>query len=246
MKKSKILKIFYALPPGIKRWLSPSGYAIRQFAFSLSKELPHGAKILDAGAGECPFKEFFKSHKYIAVDTKWGDSDLDYSRLDFVADIMNLPFKERTFDAVLCTQVLEHVKEPGKALKELYRVLKKGGLLYLSVPQSDGVHQAPHDYYRYTNYGLKYLLEKQGYKILDIRPSCGYFGFLAHRLTLFPQVMFWQIENRWIRAMMFPFELFSYFFFVLLFPLILNRIDFLDKERDYTLVYLVKALKPNS
>jgi len=244
MEKSKILKIFYLIPSSIRRWIDSASYGIEQFVFSLSKELPPDAKILDAGAGEAPFKKFFKSHKYIAIDTKCGDADWDYSNLDFAGDLAKLPFKEGTFDAVLCTQVLEHVKEPGKVLEELHKVLKKGGFLYLSAPQGWGVHQAPHDYYRYTCYGLQYLLEKVGFRVIYIRPSCGYFGYLANRLTIFPK-MFWQIKSQWIRIIMFPFELLSYFFFVLIFPVILNIIDFFDKERDYTLNYFVKAIKIN-
>lgn len=231
------------MPSIILRQIDITDYAIEQFAFSLSRELPPGSKILDAGAGEAPFKKFFKNHNYTAVDTKWGDSEWDYSKLDLVADLTKIPVKGESFDAVLCTQVLEHLKEPEKVLKELYRVLKIGGILYLSAPQGWGVHQAPYDYYRYTCYGLKYLLEKAGFKKIYIKPCCGYYSYLADRLTVFPKTMFWQIKSRWIRVILFPLELLSYFFFVFLFPVILNKIDFLDKKRDYTLNYFVKAVK---
>lgn len=243
MKKSRILKIFYLIPPSIRRLIDTESFAIKQFVLSVSKELPAGAKILDAGAGETPYKKFFNKHKYLAVDTKWGDSDWDYSNLDLIADLTKLPLKDETFDAVLCTQVLEHLQEPEKVLRELWRVLKKGGIIYLSTPQGWGVHQAPHDYYRYTCYGLQYLLEKVGFKIIYIKPAGGYFKYLANRLTIFPKMMFWKIKNRLIRAILFPLELLSYFFFVLIFPVILNQIDFLDRERDYTLDYFVKAVK---
>ncbi len=242
MKESIFLKIFYLFPDGIRRLIDPYSYQIEQFASLLSKELSPGAKVLDAGAGETPYKKFFKNHKYIAVDTELGDSDWDYSNLDFISDLTKLPFADKIFDGVLCTQVLEHVKEPQEVLGELHRVLKDGGLLYLSVPQGWGVHQAPHDYYRYTCYGLEYLLKKTGFKIAYINPSCGYFGYLANRLTILPK-MFWQIKSRLIRTIMFPFELLSYFFFVLIFPVMLNIIDFLDRKRDYTLDYFVKAVK---
>lgn len=243
MERSKLKKIFYLIPPSIMRRIDPLSYVIEQFAFSLSKEVPTGAKILDAGAGETPFKKFFKNHKYLAVDTKWGDNNWNYSNLDLIADLTKLPFKESTFDAVLCTQVLEHVKEPSIVLAEFYRVIKAEGVLYLSAPQGWGVHQTPHDYFRFTCYGLRYLLEKAGFKVLSIKPSCGYFGYLSNRLTILPKTLFWQIRSRWLRLVMFPLELLSYFFFVLIFPLILNAMDFLDQKRDYTLNYFVKGVK---
>ena len=217
---------------------------MKEFALSLSKELKPGEKVLDAGAGECPYKDFFKEQEYTAVDTKLGDADFDYSKIDFIVDLAKMPFKEKTFDAALCTQVLEHVSEPGQVLKEIYRVLKKGGLLYATVPQSDCVHEAPYDYFRFTPYSLKYLLEKAGYEIMDIKPSCGYFGILGHRLAFFPRIMFWQTKSRFRRIILFPLEILSYLFFALLFPIVLNAIDFLDKERDFTLFYFVRAVKP--
>lgn len=244
MRKSKLrYKLLRLIPSCLMRCIDSFSYSIEQFALSVSKEIPPGSRILDAGAGETPFREFFKNCKYVAIDTKWGDSDWDYSNLDVIGNLMRLPFKEGTFDAVLCTQVLEHVKEPSIVLAELHRVIKAGGVLYLSAPQGWGVHQAPHDYFRFTCYGLNYLLKKIGFEVLSIKPSCGYFGYLANRLTVFPKVLFWQMKSRWLRILLSPLELLSYLLFVLIFPLILNAVDFLDRERTYTLIYFTKVKK---
>ena len=165
--------------------------------------------------------------------------------MDILGDLASLPIKEGIFDTVVCTQVLEHVREPKEVLCELCRVLKTGGKLYLSAPQGWGVHQAPHDYFRFTCYGLRHLLEKAGFMVLSITPSCGYFGYLANRLTVLPKAVFWDIKILWLRIFLFPLELLSYFVFVLILPLILSSIDFLDRKRDYTLNYFVRALKSN-
>lgn len=223
--------------------LDPTSIRVEKFAASLSGVLSEGARILDAGAGETPYKNYFLHQHYFAVDIQWGDPDWNYSKLDAICNLTALPILNKHLDAVLCTQVLEHVNEPFLIISEFYRILKPGGLLYVSAPQGWGVHQAPHDYFRFTQYGLKYLLEKAGFQICSITPTCGYFGYLANRLTVFPKTLFWQIKNRALRIVMFPFEVLAYLVFVLIFPIFLNWMDGLDAKRDYTLNYMVKAVK---
>ena len=106
--------------------------------------LKEKAKILDAGAGQSQYKYIFKRHKYFSIDTAIGEEKWDYSNLDIIGDICNIPIKDNVYDVIISTQVLEHVKEPEKLIKESYRVLKRGGSLYMSAPQGWGVHQAPH------------------------------------------------------------------------------------------------------
>jgi len=128
----------------------------------------------------------------------------------------------------------------------MFRVIKPGGRLCLTAPQGWGVHQAPFDYFRYTHYGLRYLLEKSGFNIVTITPSCGYFGYLSNCLTMLPKTVFWEIKKKWLRLLLFPLELLGYLLFVVLLPAVLNNIDFLDKTRNYTLNYFVLGKKPAS
>ena len=239
-KKDQILSV---IPSSLRRLIDPNSYRIDQFAASLSRDLVPASKVLDAGAGEAQYKKYFANYSYTAIDTKWGDFNWNYSNLDVVGNLKKLPFSKDIFDGVLCTQVLEHVNEPSKVIKEFHRVLKPGGVLYLSAPQGWGVHQAPHDYFRFTHYGLKYLLEKAGFEIKSTVSSCGYFGYLANRLTIFPKTLFWQIKKKMFRFILIPLEILSYIIFVLILPLILNRIDFLDRKQDYTLNYMIRAKK---
>ncbi|MDA2935714.1 class I SAM-dependent methyltransferase [Patescibacteria group bacterium AH-259-L05] len=242
----KILSTIYNkyCPNFIKRTISSSEYDIRKFLISAAKDIGPNKTVLDAGAGQCQYKSIFNKQKYVAVDIAYGDDTWDYSKLDYVYDLENTPFSDNKFDSVICTQVLEHVKEPKKVLNEIFRILKPGGTIYISAPQGWGVHQAPHDYYRYTNFGLQHILQSTGFKVIYIKPSCGYFKYLANRLTVLPKTMFWQIKNRTVRVLFFPFELISYLLFVLIIPSILSSIDFIDKKRNYTLNYFVKAQKP--
>lgn len=236
-------KIKEYIPSSFLRFIDPTSYRIEQFAASLSRDIMPASKVLDAGAGETPYKKYFANYSYTAIDTKWGDTNWNYINLDVVGDLKKLPFSKDIFDGILCTQVLEHVNEPTDVINEFYRVLKPGGVLYLSAPQGWGVHQEPHDYFRFTHYGLKYLLEKSGFEIKSTASSCGYFGYLANRLTVFPKILFWQIKQKITRFVFFPIEILSYIIFVLLFPLILNSIDFLDRKQDYTLNYMIRAMK---
>ncbi|HBI23200.1 MAG: hypothetical protein A2Y48_08990 [Nitrospirae bacterium RIFCSPLOW2_12_42_9] len=192
--------------------------------------------VLDAGAGECRYKVYFPGKIYIGLDFFKGDSDWDYNNLDVGADITNLPFKSNTIDMILNNNVLEHINEPAKTIKEFYRVLKPGGHLILTVPQGWYEHQSPHDYFRFTSYGLKYLFNEAGFKIEFIKPMGGYFKYLANRLIFLSKVLFWQ-RSLITRILLFPLEILFVFLFVGFFPVVLNQIDFLDKEKRCTLCY---------
>ena len=115
-----------------------------------ARSLTAGTRVLDAGAGECRYARKFSHCRYVAVDLAVGDADWDYSRLDGVADLARLPFRDGSFGAALNIVVLEHVRDPRAVLQELNRVLAPGARLLLAAPQEWGVHQAPHDYFRYT------------------------------------------------------------------------------------------------
>src|SRR3990167_8291343 len=110
--------------------------------------------ILDIGCGTKPYRRFFDCRRYIGIDGSI------LVKPDICARSLNIPFKDNCFDAVICTELLEHLKEPGECLEEIKRVLKPQGYLYLSVPQSWGLHYEPRDYWRFTRYGIDYLLDK--------------------------------------------------------------------------------------
>lgn len=119
------------------------------------KGLPSGTRLLDAGAGELRNKQYCMHLDYVSQDfcqyqggmaVKDGleDAGWDTSRIDLVCDITSIPEPDASFDAILCTEVLEHVHDPLKALDEFARLLKPNGKLILTVPFASLVHMAPY------------------------------------------------------------------------------------------------------
>lgn len=134
--------------------------AISGFAPSIS------GRLLDVGCGSKPYKSLFAVEAYIGLDI---DSEMSRKRgiADYLYDGSVFPFADGAFDAVLCNQVLEHVFNPDEFLAEISRVLKPGGKLLLTVPFVWDEHEQPFDYARYSSFGLRSLLEKQGLRILQ-------------------------------------------------------------------------------
>jgi SAM-dependent methyltransferase len=170
------------LPRPLMRYVLHFEAAIEDAVTEFAAALPASALMLDAGAGEGSYRKWFERHRYVGVDLGIGDAAWNYSGLDAIADLHALPFGAGTFDAVLNVVTLEHVREPACVLRELRRVLKPSGRLLLIVPHEWEEHQQPHDYYRYTRYGLEYLLRSAGFENVLIQPVGGYFRLLSRRL----------------------------------------------------------------
>lgn len=141
---------------------------INHWVRAVAESLPPGTRLLDAGAGECAYKPLFAHCDYRAVDLAVGTEAWNYSHLDYVASLDNLPIRDHTFDAVLCTQTLEHVEWPRESVSEMYRVLKPGGALYLTAPMAHCEHQQPFDFFRYTSFGLRSILTHAGFPEANI------------------------------------------------------------------------------
>lgn len=132
-------------------------------------------RIIDLGCGTAPYKvDMLRvADEYIGVD--WENGLHDQSNVDVFADLTKpLPFPEAYADTAVSFQVMEHLPEPELFLKECHRILKHGGAVFLTVPFMWHVHEAPYDYYRYTRYGLKYLLEKTGFMDVNIYENTGF------------------------------------------------------------------------
>jgi len=224
----------YRLPRPLRRHVLHFEVEIEDAVNRLARGLPEGARVLDAGAGEGRYKTNFARQRYCGVDLAVGDARWDYSGLDTVADLSHLPFRDGTFQTALHIVTIEHLREPAAALCEIARTLAPGGALLLAAPQDWEIHQAPHDYFRYTRYGLEYLLKQAGLEPCEIRPAGGYFRLLARRLL--NGLQFFAGGMRWIFFL--PAAL-------LLVPpaMLLPFLDFLDPHRNFTLGYILTARK---
>jgi SAM-dependent methyltransferase len=224
----------YRLPRPLRRHVLYFEGAIEDAVAAFARELPAGARVLDAGAGEARYAHYFARQRYCGVDLAVGDRTWDYSRIDAIADLAALPFRDGTFDAALHIVTIEHLREPSCALAELCRALAPGGRLLIAAPHEWETHQAPHDYFRYTRYGLAYLLEKTGFEIRELRAAGGYFRLLARRLL--NGLQFFTGGVRWLGFI--PAA-------ILVIPpaLILPVLDSLDRERNFTLGHICSARK---
>ncbi len=224
----------YKLPRPLRRYVLRFEAELEDAVAAFAASLPKGARVLDAGAGQGQYAARFAQQLYVGVDLGVGDAAWDYTRLDVVADLTALPFRAGTFQAALNIVTIEHLPEPGCALAELARTLKPGGLLLIAAPHEWEVHQAPHDYFRYTRHGLTYLLEKAGLEPVSVRACGGYFQLLARRLL--NGLQFFSGGVRWV--LFIPAAL-------LLVPpaLILPWLDFLDRNKNFTLGYICTARK---
>lgn len=126
-------------------------------------------RTLDLGAQAGPYGAYFP-HR-VSLDLRPGPG------VQVVGDAQALGIADATFEVVLCTEVLEHLPEPQKAIDEMFRVLKPGGELLLTTRFLFPIHDAPHDYFRYTKYGLRYLLRR--FDIIELQEETDAVGTLA-------------------------------------------------------------------
>jgi SAM-dependent methyltransferase len=221
------------LPAGLRRHLLFFEHRIEVEVRAFARSLPARAVVLDAGAGETRHAAEFAAQRYVGVDLAVGDQTWDYSQLSALADLTALPFPAATFDAALNIVTLEHLPEPQAALREIARVLKSGAPLLVIAPHEWEVHQAPHDYFRYTRHGLEYLLTRAGFVIERMEPVGGLFRLLSRRLLnalqFFPGPLFFVAA-----LLLAPLALF------------LPWCDSLDRRRDFTLGYTCLARRSPS
>ena len=195
--------------------------------------------LYDLGSGESSYKDYFLEYvdQYISVD--WEGS---YHKInpDVIADINKpLPIKNSVADTIVSLSVLEHLYDPSVMINESFRILKPGGNIILQVPWQWWIHESPFDFYRYTPYGLKYLLSKAGYTNINIEAQAGFFTMLVLKINYF--------SLRFIRGpyvlRLFIQNILNIFWFVA--QKIAPTLDHLDKNWDLEAIgYFATAEKP--
>ncbi|WP_138992918.1 bifunctional 2-polyprenyl-6-hydroxyphenol methylase/3-demethylubiquinol 3-O-methyltransferase UbiG [Larkinella sp. C7] len=209
-------------------------WSIRRYIRRVAQLVPAGTTLLDVGAGECQYKPFFSHARYLSTDWCGTTDHHRYSAgIDYICPADELPLANEQVDFVLCTQVLEHVRYPEKVIQELGRVLKPGGLLFLTVPQSWEEHEQPYDFHRFTQFALRAYADDHGFDVVEIRPQGGRFlvigFFLAWSLPTLFKNTFGQPGFLFAVVAFFPLN----FLIALLFFLL----DPLDRKREFTMNY---------
>lgn len=177
-------------------YFSPSTYSRYQEAHRCITRHVLG-KVLDIGCGDMAFRKFVMAYaeEYDGLDIERRTPGVKY--LGDVDDMHMIATE--SYDAVLCLEVLEHVPDPSRGASEIYRVLRRGGKLIVSVPHLARLHEEPRDFYRYTKYGLQFLLEKAGFKVLEVVPRAGLFSFLGHQVSTLLIGLSWHIPLvKWV------------------------------------------------
>ncbi len=144
-------------------------------------------RLLDYGCGNKPYYALFhdKVESYTGADLTQNIAQ----EVDIVlGNATRLPVEDASFSTVLSTQVFEHVAEPDQYLSEASRILRPGGHLILTCPGSYMLHEEPHDYFRYTIYGLKHLLDKHGFDAVRVDQAGGAWRLIGQ--TFLNQVAF--------------------------------------------------------
>ncbi|MEE4252397.1 MAG: methyltransferase domain-containing protein, partial [Alcanivoracaceae bacterium] len=127
-------------------------------------------RVLDIGAADRWLQRHLtECQQYVALDYPATGQELYGARPDVFADGAKLPFPDQCFDGVFCLEVLEHVPEPAKVMQEISRVLKPGGRAWISMPFLYPLHDAPFDFQRYTEYGLRRDAKKAGLRVEQLQ-----------------------------------------------------------------------------
>jgi SAM-dependent methyltransferase len=168
-----------------RTWLDPFhiAHATLERGLARHRDLIRG-RVLDIGCGTKPYRRLFPgATQYLGTETK--RTFTPGGQADVTCFGEALPFRTGAFDAVVCTEVLEHVAEPSDFLRDVVRVMRPGGVLLLTTPQTWGLHEEPYDFYRYTKYGLAYLFRKAGLEMMEVVPTTGTLGMVGQRLSSF-------------------------------------------------------------
>lgn len=178
--------------------------------------------LLDVGCGKMPYREYILDRsavtKYIGLDL---EETLDYDKNvqpDHTWDGITIPFEDQSYTTIMATEVLEHCPDPQLVLKEIYRVLKPGGIFFFTVPFLWNLHEVPNDEYRYTPFALERLLQKVGFVEIRIRATGGWHASMAQMLGL------------WVRRS----------------PMKSKKREYLSKILKPIIKYLIKLDKPET
>jgi SAM-dependent methyltransferase len=164
--------------------MSDFNFLIHRINRDIARRLPYQGVVVDLGCGTSPYKSLIlaSAERYLGID--WPNSYHSQENVDICGDITRgVPVQSESANTVVSFQVLEHLPVPDIFLSECHRILRSGGVLYITVPFMWHVHEAPYDYYRYTRHGLQYMLEKHGFAGIIIEENTGFWQMWGLKLN---------------------------------------------------------------
>lgn len=212
----------------------------RDVAWQIARDLREispqvSGRVLDLGCGGKPYEPIFAAAtKYVGVDLPVEHSaNKMEKRADVYAQLGALPLADASFDAVVCTQVLEHAPDPDAVLAEARRVLRDSGLAVFSVPFLAAEHEMPHDYYRYTPNGMEALLGRHGFTDVRVKKQFGFWSAVG-------EMIYWHYHRkvtgtRW--------EKYWYAIGTTVFLRCFHAMNWLDRDERLVLNLMVTARK---
>ncbi|CEZ19794.1 putative Methyltransferase type 11 [Candidatus Methylopumilus planktonicus] len=189
------------------------------------KKIKKNSLILDAGCGSQRYKGNCSHLRYKSqdfgeyatdlkksIDTSYQDLDAYAygSQIDYIGNIWDIKAKDNTFDAVLCTEVLEHIPYPIDTIKELSRILKKNGILILTAPSNCLRHMDPYFFYTgFTDRFYEKILGENNFSIKKMEPVGDYYSWMSvevartaisnsilAKLILFPTFLYYAMKRK--------------------------------------------------
>jgi SAM-dependent methyltransferase len=191
---SDLLQSLIRLPPVARGARAAADWVDLQFTHvvdSLAHLAPRArGRLLDVGCGDKPYEHLFRPYvsEYVGIEheaTFGATSASARDKADVRYDGRRLPFPDQSFDTVLSVQVLEHTPDPAALVMEMARVLHADGLLILTAPFSFRLHEEPHDYFRFSEHGLRELCSRAGLIVEDMAPHGNLWSLLGHKLNSF-------------------------------------------------------------
>ncbi len=178
-------------------WTNPF-YLMRKGLYLNIKELAPELKgtVLDFGCGSKPYEYLFTNcTEYKGVDIDQSGHKHTNEKIDYFYDGHKLPFENESFDNVFTSEVIEHISNIDEIFDEINRVLKKGGLFFVTTPFLWNENETPYDYARYTSFGLKALLEKHGFEVIEQRKSMNYIQIIYQMKAEYWRIVFSKFKS---------------------------------------------------
>ncbi|MBL7699255.1 MAG: class I SAM-dependent methyltransferase [Chitinophagaceae bacterium] len=164
-------------------FLNPFYFIRRGLFLNIKKMAPRlSGRLLDFGCGRKPYENLFSVDEYIGIDMENTGHEHKNSKIDVFYDGKNIPFPDNSFDSVFCSEVFEHIFNLDEIIVEIKRVMKTGGKMLITVPFAWHEHETPYDFGRYTSFGIKHLLDKHGFEVVEFQKS-GNFARVHCQLT---------------------------------------------------------------